>query len=286
MAKKFKPYTQTTRFLTLPGFEQLTRPGLTRQTVKPEKSLTKAKRRTSGRNHHGHITCRHRGGGHKRRLRTIDFKRDKENVPAKVASIEYDPNRTAFIALLHYADGEKRYILAPEGLKKGDTVATSSTPPYDVGYCMKLKDMPIGSVIHNIEMRQGMGGQLVRSAGLSAQLVARSSGLASVKLPSGEVRTVREECRATLGVVSNSENLLRKDGKAGRSRWLGKRPTVRGVAMNPVDHPHGGGEGKSKGNIPQTPWAVPTKGYRTRGKKKSNKHVVKSRRAKNQAATK
>lgn len=286
MAKKFKPYTKTTRFLTLPGFEQLTRPGLTRQTVKPEKSLTKAKKRTSGRNHHGHITCRHRGGGHKRRLRSVDFKRDKENVPAKVASIEYDPNRSAFIALLNYADGEKRYIIAPEGLKKGDTVATSSKPPYDVGYCMRLKDMPIGSVIHNIEMRQGMGGQLVRSAGLSAQLVARSGGLASVKLPSGEVRTVREECRATFGVVSNGENLLRKDGKAGRSRWLGKRPTVRGVAMNPVDHPHGGGEGKSKGNIPQTPWAVPTKGYRTRAKKKSNKHVVKSRRAKNQSATK
>jgi len=282
MPKKLKPYTSTTRFVVLPAFEQLTRKEGTRKSAKPLKKLTRAKKRTSGRNHHGHITCRHRGGGHKRKLRQIDFRRDKVDVPAKVASIEYDPNRTAFIALLHYADGEKRYILAPAGLKAGDRVVASEKPPFDVGCAMMLKNMPIGSVIHNIELVPGQGARLCRSAGLSAQLAARSGGYANVKLPSGEVRLIKEECKATFGVVSNAENSLRTDGKAGRTRWRGFRPTVRGVVMNPVDHPHGGGEGRSKGNIPQTPWAKPTKGYRTRKRKKSNKHVVKSRRAKKQ----
>jgi large subunit ribosomal protein L2 len=236
------------------------------------------KRRTNGRNHHGHITCRHRGGGAKRFYRIVDFKRDKENIPALVASIEYDPNRTAHIALLNYADGEKRYILAPQGLKVGDRVATSEEPPFSVGSCMKLRHMPLGSVVHNIEMHPGRGGKLVRSAGLSAQLMARSGGYVTLKMPSGEVRMINEDCRATFGAVSNAERILRKEGKAGRTRWKGFRPTVRGTAMNPVDHPHGGGEGKHNGYIPQTPWAMYTKGFRTRSKRKTNKWIVKDRR--------
>nr|NGX26994.1 50S ribosomal protein L2 [Chlamydiota bacterium] len=248
-----------------------------KQTVKPHKPLLKIKKRTNGRNHHGHITCRHRGGGHKRFYRDIDFKRDKENIPAKVASIEYDPNRTAHIALLHYADGEKRYIIAPEGLKAGDAVMTCDAPPFNVGHCMRLKSMPLGSVIHNVEISPDRGGKLVRSAGLSAQLMARSGGYVTLKMPSGEVRLINDKCRATLGTVSNSEQMLRIEGKAGRKRWLGFRPTVRGTAMNPVDHPHGGGEGKHNGYIPQTPWGMYTKGYRTRPKNKSNKWIVKRR---------
>jgi len=275
MTKKFKPTTPGQRWLILPSNEQLTRVG--RQTVKPHKPLLAIKSKTGGRNHHGHITCRHKGGGHKKFYRIVDFKRDKENIPAKVASIEYDPNRSAHIALLNYADGEKRYILAPEGLKAGDPVMTGDTPPYKVGCCMRLKAMPLGSVVHNIELNPGRGGKLVRSAGLSAQLMARSSGYATIKMPSGEVRLIHENCRATLGVVSNSEQMLRVDGKAGRRRWMGVRPTVRGTAMNPVDHPHGGGEGRHNGYIPQTPWAQYTKGYRTRPKNKSNKWIVKRR---------
>jgi large subunit ribosomal protein L2 len=282
MLKKFRPITPSTRQLVLPTNETLTRAKEgSRAVVKPTKSLLLTKRRTSGRNNNGHITCRHKGGGHKRHYRAIDFKRDKEEIQARVASIEYDPNRSAYIALLNYADGEKRYILAPHGLKQGDIVQTSVEPPFNVGCCMKLKHMPVGSVIHNIEMYPGRGGKLVRSAGLSAQLMARSGGYATIRMPSGEVRMINEDCRATFGAVSNAEFNLRVEGKAGRMRWKGVRPTVRGTAMNPVDHPHGGGEGKHKGNIPQTPWAVYTRGLRTRSKKKSStKFIVKDRRKK------
>jgi len=275
MTKKFRPTTPSQRWLIIESNQELTREG--RKAVKPHKPLLEKKKRTNGRNHHGHITCRHRGGGHKRFYRVIDFKRDKENIPAKVASIEYDPNRTARIALLHYIDGEKRYILAPEGLKMGDQVMTSDAPTYDVGCCMRLKSMPLGSTIHNIELVPGRGGKLVRSAGLSAQLMARSGGYATVKMPSGEVRLINENCRATFGALSNSENMLRMEAKAGRMRWKGFRPTVRGTAMNPVDHPHGGGEGKHNGYLPQTPWAQYTKGYRTRSKQKTGKWIVKRR---------
>lgn len=276
MTKKFRPVTPSQRHLVLTSNDELTRDG--RATVAPHKPLLVKKQRTNGRNHHGHITCRHRGGGAKRFYRMIDFKRDKENIPAVVASIEYDPNRTAHIALLNYVDGEKRYILAPQGLKVGDRVATSEEPPFSVGSCMKLRHMPLGSVVHNIEMHPGCGGKLVRSAGLSAQLMARSGGYATLKMPSGEVRMINEDCRATFGAVSNAERILRKEGKAGRTRWKGFRPTVRGTAMNPVDHPHGGGEGKHNGYIPQTPWAMYTKGFRTRSKRKTNKWIVKDRR--------
>ena len=244
---------------------------------KSPKSLRQGKRRGNGRNHSGHITCRHKGGGHKKLFRTIDFKRDKENIPAKVTSVEYDPNRSALIALLVYGDGEKRYIVAPQGIKVGSMVQTSDDPPFRIGCCMRLKFMPLGSVIHNIEMKPGCGAQLVRSAGLSAQLLARSGGYATVRMPSGEVRMIHENCRATFGAVSNAEHNLRVIGKAGRSRWMGIRPTVRGVAMNPVDHPHGGGEGRGKGNHPQTPWAQFTKGFRTRAKRKTKKWIVKAR---------
>lgn len=281
MLKTYRPITPSTRQLILPLNETLTRSGkTTRAKVKPTKSLMSSKKRINGRNNNGHITCRHKGGGHKRRFRIVDFKRDKENIPARVASIEYDPNRSAYIALLNYADGEKRYILAPHGLKDGDVVQTSDEPPFNVGCCMKLKHMPVGSVVHNIELYPGRGGMLVRSAGLSAQLMARSGGYATLKMPSGEVRMINEDCKATFGAVSNPEHNLRVEGKAGRMRWKGVRPTVRGTAMNPVDHPHGGGEGKHKGNIPQTPWAMYTRGFRTRSKKKSNKFIVKDRRKK------
>lgn len=281
MLKKYRPRTPGTRQLILPKREQLTRPNKNnKQTVKPTKSLLLPKKRTNGRNNLGRITCRHKGGGHKRKYRIIDFKRDKFNIPAKVASIEYDPNRSAYIALLNYVDGEKRYIIAPNGLKEGSVVMTSDKPPFTVGCCMKLKDMPLGSVVHCIEMIPGRGAKLVRSAGLSAQLMARSGGYATLRMPSGEVRMVNENCKATFGSVSNSEHSLRVEGKAGRNRWKGIRPTVRGTAMNPVDHPHGGAEGRNKGNIPQTPWAMYTKGFRTRSISKSRKLIVKDRRKK------
>lgn len=278
MLKQFRPTTAGQRHLILTTRDELTRKEKRRVTVKPEKSLLEKKMKINGRNHHGHITCRHKGGGHKRFYRFVDFRRDKEKIQARVASIEYDPNRTAFIALLNYADGEKRYILAPQGLKVGDVVATDDQGNFDIGCCMRMKVMPLGSVIHNIELYPGRGGQLVRSAGLSAQLMAKSSGYVTLKMPSGEVRMVNEDCRATFGAISNSERNLRVEGKAGRSRWKGVRPTVRGTAMNPVDHPHGGGEGKHNGYLPQTPWAMYTKGYRTRSKRKSNKMIVKDRR--------
>lgn len=249
-----------------------------RATVEPCKALLRPKRRTHGRNNNGHITCRHRGGGHRRHYRLIDFKRDKDGIPAKVASVEYDPNRSAHIALLHYADGEKRYILAPKGVKRGDSVSSGEESPFNPGCCMALKQMPVGSLVHNIEMQPGKGGKLVRSAGLSAQLVGRSGGYATLKMPSGEFRMIHADCRATFGELSNAENNLRVEAKAGRKRWCGIRPTVRGTAMNPVDHPHGGGEGRHNGYIPQTPWAMPTKGYKTRAKRKSRKFIIKDRR--------
>lgn len=280
MTKKFRPITAGQRHLVLNSTEELTR-GLgtaVRATPAPEKSLLVKKIRTNGRNHHGHITCRHKGGGAKRAYRLVDFKRDKENIPANVASIEYDPNRSAHIALLNYVDGEKRYILAPQGLKRGDTVLSGDEASFDVGCSMKLKSMPLGSTIHNIELVPGRGGKLVRSAGLSAQLMAKSGGYVTIRMPSGEIRMINENCKATFGVVSNPEWNLRSEGKAGRMRWRGVRPTVRGTAMNPVDHPHGGGEGKHNGYLPQTPWAQYTKGFKTRSKRKSNKWIVKDRR--------
>ncbi|MDP1835456.1 MAG: 50S ribosomal protein L2 [Chlamydiales bacterium] len=278
LMKKFRPMTPGTRQLILPTHVDLTRVEGRRVTVKPHKQLLAPKRRTGGRNNLGRITCRHRGGGHKKQIRLVDFKRDKLNVPARVASIEYDPNRSAYVALLHYVDGEKRYILAPAGLLVGAMVSTSDQPPFDVGCCMQMKAMPLGSTIHNIELQPGRGGKLVRSAGLSAQLMARSGGYATIKLPSGEMRLINENCRATFGAVSNHSHNLRVESKAGRRRWMGIRPTVRGAAMNPVDHPHGGGEGRTRGNIPQTPWAQFTKGMRTR--RKENKYLVKDRRKK------
>ncbi|MEI8301092.1 MAG: 50S ribosomal protein L2 [Chlamydiota bacterium] len=278
MVKKFRPVTPGLRRLVLPSNDELTRVPGTRATVEPEKSLLTSKRRTNGRNHQGHITCRHRGGGAKRAYRIIDFKRDKDGIEAEVESIEYDPNRTTHIALLHYRDGEKRYILAPEGVKKGALVFSGNESPFKPGCSMSLKAMPIGSVVHNIEVQPGKGGKLVRSAGLSAQLVARSGGYATLKMPSGEMRMVNEICKATFGVLSNAEHALRVEGKAGRNRWKGFRPTVRGTAMNPVDHPHGGGEGKHNGYIPQTPWAKQTKGMKTRSKRKTTKWIVKDRR--------
>lgn len=279
MLKKFRPITPGLRQLVLPKLEQLTRVSEnSRATVKPNKSLLTIKKRTGGRNNHGHITCRHIGGGHKRKLRLIDFKRDKENIPATVYAVEYDPNRSAHVALLHYVDGEKRYILAPQGIKKGDSIHTGDEAPFSAGCCMKMKSMPLGSTIHNIELLPGRGGKLVRSAGLSAQLMARSGGYVTLRMPSGEMRLINENCKATFGVVSNPEHNLRVESKAGRVRWMGVRPTVRGTAMNPVDHPHGGGEGKHNGYIPQTPWAMQTKGFRTRSKRKSNKMIVKDRR--------
>lgn len=281
LLKHFRPITPSTRTLVLPTHELLTREteGL-KKKVKPLKALLAPKKRTSGRNNNGHITCRHKGGGHKRKLRVIDFKRDKENIPATVHSIQYDPNRSCYIALLHYRDGEKRYVLAAQGLKAGATVMTSDSAPFEKGNCMRLKAMPVGSFVFNIELEPGHGGKIIRSAGMSAQLMARSGGFATIRLPSGEIRLINENCRATFGSGSNPEHNLRVEGKAGRNRWKGIRPTVRGIAMNPVDHPHGGGEGRSKGNIPQTPWAIYTRGLRTRSGKKSNKFIVKDRRKK------
>ena len=281
MPKKYRPITPSMRQLVLESHDGLTRVEGGRATVKPTKKLLVAKKRCNGRNDQGRITCRHRGRGHKRHYRMVDFKRDKEEIPARVASIEYDPNRSAHIALLNYVDGEKRYIIAPEGLKVDDMVQTSTKPPFKVGCCMRLVDMPIGSVVHNIELQPGRGGKLVRSAGMSAQLMGRSGGYATIRMPSGEMRLIRETCRATFGVVSNSEHSLRVEGKAGRNRWLGIRPTVRGTAMNPVDHPHGGGEGRHNGYIPRTPWGKQTKGFKTRKKNKvTSKFIVKDRRKK------
>lgn len=270
--RTLKPNTPGSRFATRPDFSEITESN-------PEKNLTKALRKTGGRNNHGRITARHRGGGHRRRYRIIDFKRDKDGIPAKVATIEYDPNRSANIALLHYADGEKRYILSPFGLRVGDTLASGEEAPLRIGNCLYLKAVPTGLFVHNVELEPGRGGQMVRSAGSAAQVMAHDAGFTTLKLPSGEVRMVRDNCRATIGEVGNKSHEQIVSGKAGRSRWLGRRPKVRGVAMNPVDHPMGGGEGKSSGGRhPSTPWGKPTKGYKTRNKKKkSNVYIVNRR---------
>jgi large subunit ribosomal protein L2 len=245
---------------------------------KPEKKLTGALKKSGGRNNQGRVTSYHRGGGHKRRYRKIDFLRDKLDIPANVASIEYDPNRSARIALLHYADGEKRYILAPVGLSVGDALMAGERAEIRPGNSLPLSAIPLGTVIHNVELKPGKGGQLVRSAGVGAQLMAREGKYANIKLPSSETRLVLQTCRATVGQVGNTDHGNISIGKAGRSRWAGKRPNVRGVAMNPVDHPHGGGEGRSSGGRhPVTPWGVPTKGHRTRKNRRTNRLIVKRR---------
>ncbi|WP_221797395.1 50S ribosomal protein L2 [Oceanobacter mangrovi] len=248
---------------------------------KPFAALLEKKSKTGGRNNNGRITTRHIGGGHKHHYRVVDFKRNKDGIPAVVERLEYDPNRSANIALLKYADGERRYILAPKGLSAGDEVISGEHAPIKVGSAMSLRNIPVGSVIHNVELKPGKGGQIARSAGTSAQLVAREGTYATLRLRSGEMRKVLCDCRATLGEVGNSEHALRELGKAGATRWRGVRPTVRGVVMNPVDHPHGGGEGRtSGGRHPVTPWGVPTKGYKTRKNKRTDKLIVRRRSAK------
>jgi large subunit ribosomal protein L2 len=272
--KKYKPTSAARRLMTVSDFADITKDT-------PEKSLTAPLKRSGGRNVHGHITRRHQGGGHKRRYRIIDFKRrDKDGVPAKVASVEYDPNRTANIALLHYADGEKRYILAPVGLSVGDTLFAGPNADIRPGNCLPLLNIPVGTVIHNVELKPGRGAQIIRSAGTSGQLMAKEERYAQVRLPSGAVRKVLIECRATVGQLGNIEHEIIRIGKAGKSRWLGIRPTVRGLAMNPVDHPHGGGEGKSgQGNPhPVSPWGQKTKGLTTRTNKRTDKFIVSKRR--------
>ncbi|AEF16393.1 MULTISPECIES: 50S ribosomal protein L2 [Thermoanaerobacterium] len=273
--KKYNPTSPGRRQMTVLTFEEITKD-------KPEKSLTVSLNKTGGRNVYGRITVRHRGGGHKRKYRIIDFKRDKDGVPGKVASIEYDPNRSAFIALIHYLDGEKRYIIAPHGLKVGDIVESGENVDIKVGNALPLSHIPVGTFIHNIELVAGKGGQLVRAAGSMAQLIAKEGDYVQVRMPSSEVRRIRSNCRATIGQVSNLDHENVTIGKAGRSRWLGIRPTVRGSVMNPVDHPHGGGEGKAPIGHPgpMTPWGKPALGYKTRKKNKStNKMIVKSRKA-------
>jgi large subunit ribosomal protein L2 len=273
--KKFKPYTPSRRGMSVSDFAEIT-------TATPEKSLVKGKTRCSGRNNHGRITMRRRGGGHKQRYREIDFRRDKDGIPGKVSTIEYDPNRSANIALITYADGEKRYILAPGGLQVGQSILSGTTAEYQVGNTLPLANIPIGTFVHNVEMTAGKGGQIARSAGNACQILAKEGEMATLRLPSGEMRRVFANCRATIGVVGNEEHNNINIGKAGKSRWLGRRPKVRGVVMNPVDHPHGGGEGRtSGGRHPTTPWGKPTKGYKTRSKKKrSNVFIVRRRKKK------
>jgi large subunit ribosomal protein L2 len=269
--KKVKPTSPGRRAQSYTSFDEIT-------STTPEKSLLRAIKKTGGRNVHGRITCRHRGGGHKRHYRVIDFKRDKIGISAKVATIEYDPNRSARIALLHYADGEKRYILAPVNLKVGDTVVSGSEADIKPGNTLPLINIPLGTHIHNIELHLGKGGQIVRSAGTYAQLMAKEGRYALIKLPSGEVRMVISKCKATIGQIGNVMHENISLGKAGRKRWLGRRPKVRGVAMNPVDHPMGGGEGRSSGGRhPCSPWGVPSKGFKTRSKRKSSRLIVKKR---------
>lgn len=269
--KQYKPTTPGRRGASVVSYGELDK-------VAPFRPLTEPLRHHGGRNNTGRITVRHQGGGHRRRYRIIDFKRDKRDIAGRVEYIEYDPNRTAFIARILYTDGERRYILAPDGLKKGDPVLVSDRVDVKPGNAMPLANIPFGTFVHNVEMKKGKGGQLARSAGNYAQLVGRVDGYAQIKLPSGELRKVREECLATIGVVSNSNHFNTNLGKAGKKRWLGVRPTVRGVAMNPVDHPHGGGEGRtSGGRHPVTPWAVPTKGHKTRRNKRTNKDIIRRR---------
>ena len=269
--KTYKPTSPGRRFQTGSTFEEITK-------AKPEKSLVKPLKKTGGRNNRGRITSRHIGGGHKRKLRVVDFRRNKINIPAKVAAIEYDPSRSARIALLHYSDGEKKYILAPLGLKVGDTVISGEKEDIKTGNTIPLKNIPLGSLIHNLELKIGKGGQMIRSAGTYGQLMAKEGSYAQVRLPSGEVRRILMECKATIGQIGNIDHENLSIGKAGRTRWLGRRPKVRGVVMNPVDHPMGGGEGKSSGGRhPCTPWGVPTKGYKTRKNRNSDKYIVKKR---------
>ena len=267
--KKVRPTSPGRRFMEISDFADVTKGN------DPEKRLTKGIKKTGGRNNNGRITTRHRGGGHKRRYRVIDFKRRMDGVPAKVASVEYDPNRTARIALLHYADGAKAYILAPQKLEVGQTVVSGPDADIKPGNAMPLANMPVGTVVHAVELQPGKGAQMARSAGTSIQFVGKDGDYAILRLPSGEMRKVSLQCRATVGVVGNAEHQNIKGGKAGRTRWLGRRPKVRGVVMNPVDHPHGGGEGKtSGGRNPVTPWGVPTRGYRTRNTKKSSSKLI------------
>ncbi len=270
--KKYNPRTPSLRYKTTLTFDEIT-------TRVPEKSLTKGLSYKAGRGAGGRISVRRRGGGHKKKYRVIDFKRDKYGVPGKVISVEYDPNRTANIALVSYADGEKRYILAPKGLQVGATVMSGPEAPLESGNSLPLEAIPLGMTVHNVELQLGRGGQMVRSAGMSASVVAKEGDYVTLKLPSGEMRMVFKKCSATLGIVGNEDHMNVNLGKAGRSRWLGKRPKVRGVVMNPHDHPHGGGEGKtSGGRHPVTPWGIPTKGYKTRKKSKSSsRFIVKKR---------
>ena len=272
--KRLKPDTPSRRFNVVPTFDEITK-------SRPERKLTVALRKTGGRNHHGKITSRRRGGGHKRRYRIIDFKRNKYDIVGNIISIEYDPNRSSRIALVEYKDGEKRYIIAPDGIKVNDKILSSMNDkiPFDTGNAMKMKFIPDGLLVHNIELKPGKGAQMARSAGCYARIMAKDEGLITLKLPSGEMRMVSEECSATIGIVGNKRHENSTIGKAGKSRWLGKRPKVRGVAMNPVDHPHGGGEGKtSGGRHPVTPWGVSTKGFRTRkSKQRSNRLKVRRR---------
>ena len=272
--KKFKPVTPTLRYRTVSDFTEITR-------SKPEKSLLAPLNKSGGRNNRGRITSRHRGGGHKRRYRVIDFKRNKLNIEAKVATIEYDPNRSARIALLHYMDGEKRYIVMPKGLEVGMTLLAGENAPFSVGNAMPLWRIPLGTLVHNIELKPGRGGQIARSAGSYAQVMAKEGSLITLRLPSNEVRMVHRSCYATIGEVGNSDHENVVVGKAGKSRWLGKRPHVRGVAMNPVDHPMGGGEGKSSGGRhPCSPWGQPAKGKKTRSRQPSDRFIVRRRKAK------
>ena len=269
--KKYNPTSPGRRQMTSLTFEEITK-------STPEKSLLAPLSKHGGRNNNGRITKRHTGGGHKQRYRIVDFRREKKEVAAKVSAIEYDPNRTANIALLFYVDGEKRYILAPKGLNVGDTVVASDTADITPGNAMMIKSIPLGTWVHNVEMKVGKGGQMARSAGAYVSIAAKEGRYAQLRLPSGEVRLVLQECCATIGQVGNLDHEKVKIGKAGRNRWLGKRPQSRGVAMNPVDHPHGGGEGKSSGGRhPVTPWGVPTKGYKTRTNKRTDKFIVRRR---------
>lgn len=270
--KQYKPTSPGRRSMTVSTFEEITK-------GKPEKRLVRRVARTGGRNHNGRITCRHRGGGVRKLVRVIDFRRDKFDIPAKVAAIEYDPNRTARLALLHYVDGEKRYILAPVGLAVGDSVVSGNNVEIRSGNSLPLSSIPVGAQIHSVELKPGKGGQLARSAGAVAQVMAKEGDAIQVRLVSGEVRIVSGRCRATIGQVGNLEHENISIGKAGRTRWMGRRPIVRGLAMNPVDHPHGGGEGKSgQGNPhPVSPWGVPTKGYKTRRRKDTNRFIVRRR---------
>src|SRR5215813_4994746 len=269
--KTYKPVTPGTRNKTGYTFDEITK-------STPERSLLVALRKSGGRNAHGRVTVRHRGGGHRRFIRVVDFKRDKHNIPAKVAAIEYDPNRTARLALLFYADGEKRYIVAPLDLKVGDTVMAGAGAEIRSGNSLPISNIPVGTLIHNIEVKEGRGGQMVRSAGGAAQLLAKEGDFAQVRMPSGEVRRVHVDCMASIGQVGNLDHENISIGKAGRKRWMGIRPTVRGVAMNPVDHPLGGGEGKtSGGRHPVTPWGQPTRGYKTRHHKRTDKFIVQRR---------